>query len=164
VKVLNLQCGSLHRFEGWFASEADFSDQMGRGLVSCPLCGDGRIEKLLSAPRLNLRGSRADSEPAPLPPSPAEHTSPAQEPPGVATRSGAELAQARLWQTLRAAWASSEDVGQRFADQARAMHRGDTPARNIRGQTSPEEALDLLQEGIDVMPLPDLPFLKETPH
>ena len=54
MKVLNLQCGHSHSFEGWFASEDDFQDQLGRGLVECPLCGDTSVSKMLSAPRLNL--------------------------------------------------------------------------------------------------------------
>ena len=60
MKVLNLQCSHEHTFEGWFASEEDYTSQLERGLVSCPLCGDASIRKLLSAPRLNLRLERGD--------------------------------------------------------------------------------------------------------
>ena len=60
MKVLNLQCAHQHGFEGWFASEDDFTGQLARGLVSCPLCGDAQIQKMLSAPRLNLRAGRED--------------------------------------------------------------------------------------------------------
>ncbi|MBE0589641.1 MAG: DUF1178 family protein, partial [Hydrogenophaga sp.] len=60
MKVLNLQCAHQHEFEGWFGSEDDFTSQLARGLVSCPLCGDTQIQKMLSAPRLNLRAGRED--------------------------------------------------------------------------------------------------------
>ena len=76
----------------------------------------------------------------------------------------AELAQlqARMLKALREIVANTEDVGERFADQARAMHQGEMPHRHIRGQASAEEALALLEEGVEVMPLPLLPALKET--
>ena len=147
MKVLDLQCGHQHSFEGWFASEDDFAGQLQRGLVSCPLCGDVRIEKKLSAPRLNLRTAR--HEPAP---EPAEAAAPAD----------LQALQAHMIATLRRVVAESEDVGERFADQARAMHHGELERRNIRGRTTPGEALELLEEGVDVLPLPPLPVLKET--
>jgi hypothetical protein len=70
--------------------------------------------------------------------------------------------QASLLQAMRAVLANTEDVGERFADQARAMHHGDIEQRAIRGRTSPEVALELIEEGVDVLPLPALPALKET--
>jgi hypothetical protein len=154
MKVLNLSCTHQHVFEGWFASEDDFIRQRERGQVSCPLCGDAEIHKMLSAPRLNLRAVRQ-----------AEAASePADGGNGVQlVRSAPDLAlQASLLKAMRAMLANSEDVGERFADQARAMHHGDIDQRNIRGRTSPEVALELIEEGIDVMPLPALPAVKET--
>jgi len=148
MKVLDLQCGHQHGFEGWFASEDDFASQLQRGLVSCPLCGDARIEKKLSAPRLNLRTPRHDPSPAPV-----DAAAPVQD---------MQALQARMVATLRRLVAESEDVGERFADQARAMHHGELERRNIRGRTTPGEALELLEEGVDVLPLPPLPVLKET--
>ncbi|WP_291010455.1 DUF1178 family protein [Hydrogenophaga sp.] len=156
MKVLNLQCSHEHTFEGWFASEDDYTGQLARGLVSCPLCGDGSIRKLLSAPRLNLRGGR-DAE------APSDRAS-------AAGSGSVELGmpapgsslQASLLQAMRAVMANTEDVGERFADQARAMHHGEIDQRAIRGRTSAEVALELIEEGIEVMPLPTLPALKET--
>lgn len=144
MKVLNLRCGAQHVFEGWFGSEADFQDQHARGLVSCPVCGDAAIEKMLSAPRLNL-GATADT------PAPAAATQVPAINPEV---------QAKLWQAMRAAMAQAEDVGERFADEARRMHHGDTEARQIRGQASMQDTLALLEEGVPVLPLPA--GLKET--
>lgn len=154
MKVLNLQCAHQHEFEGWFGSEDDFTNQLARGLVGCPLCGDTQIQKMLSAPRLNLRAGREDKTKA-LPVEPGQgvelgHTAP-----------GSEL-QAQLLRAMRQLLVNSEDVGERFADQARAMHHGEMDQRNIRGRTSPEVALELIEEGIEVMPLPSLPALKET--
>lgn len=153
MKVLDLQCARQHVFEGWFGSEEDFASQLGRGLVSCPLCGDQRIEKKLSAPRLNLRGGKEEAAPAGVP-ALAMSNHPAY----------AELAQlqARMLKAMREIVANTEDVGERFAEQARAMHHGDIERRNIRGNATPEVALELIEEGVDVMPLPLLPPAKET--
>ncbi|WP_332751688.1 DUF1178 family protein [Hydrogenophaga sp.] len=158
MKVLNLQCAHQHDFEGWFGSEDDFVSQLGRGLLTCPMCGDAHIHKTLSAPRLNLRSGRKDAD-APEPAAPAG---------AVVAMSNhvmhPELAalQARMLKALREVVAQTEDVGERFADEARAMHSGETEHRNIRGQASPQEALAMLEEGIEVIALPMLPAVKET--
>lgn len=152
MKVLDLQCANQHGFEGWFASEDDFHAQLGRGLVTCPLCGDAHIEKKLSAPRLNLKVPRG--EPA------AAAANEPQAP--AAARPELVALQARMVDALRQLVSQSEDVGERFATEARAMHEGEIEPRNIRGRTTPQEALALLEEGIDVLPLPDLPIVKET--
>ncbi len=155
MKVLNLQCAHQHAFEGWFGSEEDFVSQLGRGLVACPLCGDVRIEKKLSAPRLNLRVGREESE------------EPVTTGQAVALNNNElnpELAamQARMLRALREVVSNTEDVGERFVDVARAMHHGEVENRNIRGQASPQEALAMMEEGIEVIALPALPALKET--
>jgi len=137
MKVLNLQCSHAHGFEGWFASEDDFQDQLGRGLVECPLCGDVQVSKMPSAPRLNL-GAAAPKEPA------------RQE---VVTAPNAQL-QAAWMQMVQQVMANTEDVGERFAEEARKIHYGETEERGIRGQASKEETLALLEEGISVLPLP----------
>lgn len=159
MKVLNLQCAHQHGFEGWFASEDDYTNQLACGLVSCPVCGDVQIQKMLSAPRLNLRTPRADSaQTAAAEPVPGAH----KVSNGPAPSSAAQELQAQLLTALREVLAHTEDVGDRFADQARAMHHGDMDPRNIRGRTTPAVAMELLEEGIDVLPLPAIPALKET--
>lgn len=145
MKVFNLRCGSQHVFEGWFGSEADFQDQQARGLVSCPMCGDTALEKMLSAPRLNLGAV------------PSEVSAPAAAP---GTPPLNPEIQARAWQAMREVVAQSEDVGERFADEARRMHQGDIEARQIRGRASMQDTLALLEEGVPVLPLPAA--LKET--
>lgn len=145
MKVLNLQCGQAHGFEGWFASEGEFQDQLARGLVACPLCGDAQVHKLPSAPRLNFGAA------APKMPEPARTPAPASQP--VATAPDAQL-QAAWMQMVRHVMAQTEDVGERFAEEARKIHYGETEERGIRGQASREETQALLEEGISVLPLP----------
>ncbi|RYF19090.1 MAG: DUF1178 family protein [Comamonadaceae bacterium] len=138
MKVLNLQCSHAHAFEGWFASEDDFQGQVARGLVECPLCGDAQVAKMPSAPRLNLGAS----EPAAAPPK--------QE---VVSAPNAQL-QAAWMQMVRQVMANTEDVGAKFAEEARKIHYGETEERGIRGQATREETESLLEEGISVLPLP----------
>ena len=149
MKVLNLGCARSHLFEGWFGSESDYQSQLERGLLECPVCGEKSVSKLPSAPRLNLRGQ--DAAPA------SQHAETAR-PADVAA---AEL-QAAMLRAMRELGARSEDVGERFADEARRIHHGDAERRSIRGRASVADAVELLEEGIGVLPLPDLPALKET--
>jgi hypothetical protein len=136
MKVLNLRCSHDHRFEGWFASEDDFVSQGERGLLACPICNDATVSRLPSAPRLNVSRPR-DDDPA------------------------ARVLQARVQgQWLRAArelLQKTEDVGDRFPEEARRIHYGEAQERGIRGRASFEEATALREEGIDVvvLPLPD---------
>lgn len=165
MKVLDLQCAEQHRFEGWFGSEADYASQQARGLVTCPLCGDATIHKLLSAPRLNLKSPRGAEESTATPteaPS-APTTEPSATAPSLSSdENPVQALQARLLSAMREVLSKTEDVGERFADQARGMHHGDIEPRSIRGQTTREVALELAEEGIEVMPLPLLQGLKET--
>ncbi len=150
MKVLDLRCTNGHGFEGWFGSEDDFLRQREGGLVECPLCADRSVERLPSAPRLNLSGARAPAVPAPGAAAPQ-------------AGEGAELALQTAWmQAVRHLLESTEDVGPRFADEARRIHHGETPQRGIRGQTSIEERAALADEGIDVMAFPMPAALKGT--
>jgi hypothetical protein len=163
MKVLDLQCGAGHAFEGWFGSEDDFVGQRERGMVQCPLCGDAHILKKPSAPRLNLHTARGRSqadEPATSSETPtaahlakevASHTEPSVAPEVVA----------RWMQLARQIVAQTDDVGNAFADVARKMHYGETPERAIRGKTTADEARALVDEGIDIVPLVLPEALKE---
>lgn len=134
MKVLDLQCPDGHRFEGWFASADDFESQLSRKLVECPMCGATNVSRLPSAPRLNLSGAtEASATPA------------AQR---------AAQWQGRALRALREVFEKTENVGERFAEEARRMHYNEAPSRNIRGVASAEDAQALVEEGIDVMPLP----------
>ena len=138
MKVLNLQCSHAHAFEGWFASEDDFQGQLARGLLECPLCGDAQVAKMPSAPRLNL-GAAPEAA--------------AQAKQEVVSAPNAQL-QAAWMQMVRQVMANTEDVGAKFAEEARKIHYGETEERGIRGQASAEETKALLEEGIGVLPLP----------
>jgi hypothetical protein len=147
MKVLNLQCAHGHGFEGWFASNDAFDTQLAAGLVECPMCGDTTIVKMLSAPRLNLGNPKA----------PQTANTPSQH--ELAEASSPE---ARWMRAVREVISKTEDVGERFADEARKMHYGETEERGIRGQATREQAEQLVDEGIAVMPLPLPAALKET--
>jgi hypothetical protein len=171
MKVLNLQCAGMHTFEGWFGSEEDYQSQRERGLVACPMCANTEVRKLPSAPRLNLgapepRQAKSDAQEGAAPKGDSTHASAAPVPaisPQVA-EAAENLAQAHpeAVQMVQEAWmkmvkhviANTEDVGQNFAEEARKMHYGESEERNIRGQASVEETQELLEEGIDVMPMP----------
>lgn len=146
MKVLNLRCANGHGFEGWFASEDDFLQQNGSGRIECPICADRIVTRLPAAPRLNLLGGR---EPAPA----AAQAPAAQSSSGAAPAQAADL-QAAWLQAVRKLLASTEDVGDRFAERARRMHYGEEPTRGIRGQVTPEDRAALLDEGIETLAIP----------
>jgi hypothetical protein len=179
MKVLDLQCAQRHSFEGWFASEDDFQDQLARGLVACPLCSDISVHKLPSAPRLNLGALAAPQAspsahveggaiqgsavaPAGLAPGKNALVPVTPEAAGSSSNAPGVAEQAAFLAVLRHVIKHTEDVGERFADEARRIHYGDAEARNIRGQASAREAVELMEEGIEVMPLPMPAALKET--
>jgi hypothetical protein len=141
MKVLNLRCGNDHRFEGWFASDDDFVSQVERGLMACPICSDQAISRLPSAPRVNLLGRGDEARPASQPVQPT--TMPASP----------ERQQAQWLRAAREMIASTEDVGERFAEEARRIHYGEAEQRGIRGQASREDAESLRDEGIEVLTL-----------
>lgn len=144
MKVLDLLCVHDHAFEGWFGSEGDFQSQFARGLVQCPLCGSAEIRKGLSAPRLNLHGPLGAAEPR------QELAHPQSAAAGDMTP---QAMQAAWLQMARQVMARTEDVGERFASEARRMHYGEIEERAIRGQATPEQAAELLDEGVAVLPL-----------
>jgi hypothetical protein len=176
MKVLDLQCQHAHSFEGWFGSEDDFQSQLVRGLVECPLCGDATITKKLSAPRLNLSGSRevavahqaTDSVAGRALSTEAGNSESSNGPAKDQTKDPVMQAmlqdpqfQAAYLHMARKIMANTEDVGNQFAEEARKIHYGEAKERGIRGQASHDERMELLEEGIDVMPLPLPKALKE---
>ncbi|MEP6506188.1 MAG: DUF1178 family protein [Betaproteobacteria bacterium] len=152
MKVLDLRCGAGHAFEGWFASEDDYVSQRERGLLDCPLCGNADVARLPSAPRLNLSGARAPA---------SESARPAEAPAssGAAPSQPAEMAvhgsaAARFVEAVAELLKNTQDVGPRFAEEARKIHYGESDAKAIRGQTTPQEREALADEGIEVFTLP----------
>lgn len=151
MKVLDLRCGAGHSFEGWFASEDDYGSQRDRGQLDCPVCGNAEVARLPSAPRLNLSGARAPVvESAPVTPASASASAPAP----VTAMTGQGAAVQRLVEAVAELLKNTQDVGNRFAEEARRIHYGESDAKAIRGQTTPEEREALADEGIEVFTLP----------
>ena len=143
MKVLNLRCSEDHRFEGWFGSDDDLASQRERGLLSCPICNDHAIERLPSAPRVNVLGRGEAAAPA----------SSQKTPPGDAAGPQAIALQAQqaAWlDAVRRMVQNTEDVGDRFPEEARRIHYGEAESRDIRGHASREDADALRDEGIEV--------------
>jgi len=139
MKVFNLCCDQDHLFEGWFASGDEFDRQLEASLIECPVCASTDVRKLLSAPRLNLGNSLDVSE------------SSGKE---AVAMPNDESMRSMMLQIARHVAANSEDVGERFPEEARRIHYDEAPKRSIRGVASKEEAAELKDEGIEVMPVP----------
>lgn len=148
MKVFDLQCRAGDRFEGWFASEDDYRSQEQRGLVSCPVCGSTEITRMPSAPRLNL-GQAGASEPASAKKAPEQGGAHGGEAASIP-----QQMQASYLQAVRHLMANSEDMGPRFAEEARRIHYGEAEQRPIRGQADAQERAALQEEGIEVVRLP----------
>lgn len=139
LKVFDLQCETGHVFEGWFASREDYDSQRERGLLSCPVCDSSKVERRVSAARLNVsNNARA-----------AASDAPEQAAPGEMARVQEEVMR-HFRQVLR----NTENVGRRFAEEARRIHEGDAPQRPIRGTATQQERLELAEDGIAATPIP----------
>lgn len=145
--VFDLACRDHdHRFEGWFGSSQDFAAQQERGLVTCPQCGSGDVIKAPMAPNLGRKGNQIAAA-SPIPASSAPVAG------GALPPQAAALMQA-MAQMQAAALKESRWVGEGFAETSRAIHYGERAAETIHGQATAEEAIELIEEGIEVMPLP----------
>lgn len=158
LKVFDLQCDQGHLFEGWFGSHEDYDSQKSRGLLTCPVCQSATIEKRLSAPRLNVghfdaetRASEGASAGSMAAASASRETMVASSPEAI------QLAQiqAAIIEQMRELVRNTENVGARFADEARRIHEGESDDRPIRGTATPEEREALAEEGIAVVTVPD---------
>lgn len=146
--VFDLGCSNGHVFEAWFGSSDDYQAQRERGLVSCPMCDSRNVDKAVMAPRVGRKGNQQAS----LPTTPKGKTVPMASdgptPEQIKTMLKS-LAEAQTQMLKQSDW-----VGDRFADEARAMHNGETEHRAIHGQTTAEEAKGLIEDGVPVAPLP----------
>jgi hypothetical protein len=155
-----LRCSDDHAFDGWFRDSAAFDDQAARGLVECPSCGDVKVRRALMAPAVPRKGRKA---------APAieqgEPEMPATVPATPPAPSLAALAAARLPDEVRAVLQRiraevekhCDYVGPAFAEEARRIHNGDADVRPIYGETTPEDAEALAEDGIEVSRIPWLP-------
>ncbi|MGN6487818.1 MAG: DUF1178 family protein [Devosia sp.] len=133
----SLACENQHKFDAWFRSAEAYDEQQGRGIVTCPVCGSGKVQKALMAPAL----SRANVDRVPL--------------------SQGHPMQAEIREFLRAmrkkVVSEADYVGDKFAEEARRIHFKEADARGIYGEATRDEVAELLDEGIDFLPLPQLP-------
>jgi hypothetical protein len=148
--VFDLSClPNAHRFEGWFGSSDDFADQQARGLVTCPVCGSADVIKAVTAPNLGRKGNQLSDpvrRPAPPAAAPAQQANVPLPPEAIAALKTIAKMQAEALKT--STW-----VGDRFADNARAMHYGEKDSTPIHGQATPEEAKALIEEGVEIAPI-----------
>lgn len=134
-----LRCSDGHDFEGWFSTSSDFDAQKQAGFVTCPHCGTSDVEKSLMAPSVSTSEKKV-----------------AKTADVTAGNVPAEML-AALRQAAKAIRDNCEDVGERFPEEARKMHYGEADARGIMGKATAEDVGSLLEEGIEIMPLPHLP-------
>lgn len=132
LKVFDLSCDQRHEFEGWFASAEACESQAKRGMIECPYCHSTQVRRQLSAPYVN-------------------RSAPSQTP---ISEQQIEQVKAAVIEGLRQMVTRAEDVGERFTEEAIKIHHGEAEERSIRGQASAEQREQLLDEGIDVLPIP----------
>ncbi|HEX4842107.1 MAG TPA: DUF1178 family protein [Limnobacter sp.] len=159
IIIYDLECEYAHRFEGWFRSSEDFDGQRERKLLTCPECGTSAIRKVPS--KINIGQNRS---PDPRPAGESANSKPVPTAPAVTSKGHAmEVATAFVMarQALAALINHSEDVGDRFAEEARKIHYEEAPVRAIRGQASLEEFEELRDEGIEIFALPPVPSDEE---
>ncbi|MEO0729829.1 MAG: DUF1178 family protein [Pseudomonadota bacterium] len=179
----DLVCDAHHTFDGWFSNSAAFDAQAKNNLITCPVCGSTAVSKAIMAPAVSAatrkKGS-TDTRPHPSHPGPAHEgpttTSPAGGLPSAAPISRAEPPQDRtsamttmpspetvaklvtvMREVRKAVEANAENVGNKFAEEARKIHYGETDERAIYGEATADDAIELIEEGIAVQPLPVLP-------
>jgi hypothetical protein len=149
----NLRCERGHAFESWFQSSQAYEIQEKRKLVNCPSCGSARVERAIMAPRIVSKKSRERATPVPA--AATEATAPTSTTPLMMAQDH-EL-RAKLRELRDHIVKNADNVGERFPVEARKMHYGDIEHRPIYGEASPEEARSLIDEGVEVSPLPVLP-------
>lgn len=150
--AFDLRCSEGHQFEGWFGSSADFDAQQGKGLLTCPVCEDGVVNRALSIPNVGRKGNQVVSSQT--------------KPPITATAVNSDVTNApvlppammEMMQKLATAQTEilkdSQWVGREFAETARAIHYGEESDRLIHGETSSDEAQALAEEGVSIAALP----------
>ena len=148
----SLQCERGHAFESWFQTSSAYESQVKRKLVTCPACGSAKVEKAIMAPRIVGKKGRESAAPAPA--AAAEVATPPSTPLLMAQER--EL-RAKLRELRDHIVKNADNVGERFPTEARKMHYGDIEHRPIYGEASPDEARALIEEGVEVTPLPVLP-------
>jgi hypothetical protein len=148
----NLRCERGHAFESWFQSSSAYDQQVRRKLVACPTCGTSKVEKAIMAPQIVGKKGRERAAPVPA----EQPAATAAESTPLMMAQEREL-RAKLKELRDHIVKNADNVGDRFPNEARKMHYGDIEHRPIYGEASPEEARSLVEEGVEVSPLPVLP-------
>ena len=149
----SLRCDRGHEFESWFQNSSAYEQQEKRKLVNCPACGSAKVERAIMAPQIVSKKGRDVAVPAPAAAA-SEVAAPASTPLMMAQER--EL-RAKLKELRDHIVKNADNVGERFPNEARKMHYGDIEHRPIYGEASPDEARALIEEGVEVSPLPVLP-------
>lgn len=161
LKVFDLQCEHSHVFEGWFASADAYETQQANGLLSCPVCNSTNVVRKVSAARLNVGNLKRERLGVGSPSSSGASARAAAE---SAAEKGAEglpeavdvaRIQAEIIRQVRKLVRETENVGNRFAEESRRIHYGESQERAIRGTATPDEREQLAEEGIAVVAIPD---------
>jgi hypothetical protein len=152
----NLRCARGHAFESWFQSSSAYESQEKRKLVNCPVCGSAKVERAIMAPQIVSKKERPTTNPVPAPAATAttDVAAPASTPLLMAQER--EL-RAKLRELRDHIVKNADNVGERFPNEARKMHYGDIEHRPIYGEATPDEARALIDEGVEVSPIPVLP-------
>ena len=149
-----LRCEGDHTFESWFQDSAAFDTQVKRKLVSCPVCNSVKVEKAIMAPRI---ASKKGRETAPPPPAPAAASPVTETAPTPLLMAQERELRAKIKELRDHIVKNADNVGESFPNEARKMHYGEIEHRPIYGDASPDEARALIDEGVEVSPLPVLP-------
>ena len=154
-----LHCGQDHDFDGWFANSSGFEEQQARGLIACPHCGNTHVRRALMAPAIGKKGNAtAQAEPVD---ETGETGLPAVAPPSMPVVMPDPVLSDQMIEMIHKVRAEVEKncdyVGSEFAEEARKIHYGEADARGIYGETTLDEAQELVEEGIDVTALPFVP-------
>jgi hypothetical protein len=152
-----LVCDKKHEFESWFADGAAFDKQAKRKLIACPMCNSVKVEKAIMAPRVVAKKGRKPSIEMPAPAVETAATVPAAPAPVAMISPLEQEFRAKLKELRDHLVKNADDVGGKFPEEARKMHYGETEHRSIYGVASPDEAKELIEEGIECHPLPALP-------
>ncbi len=147
-----LSCNKGHSFESWFQDSGAYDKQAQRGLVSCPQCGSVKVEKAIMAPRVAGTRKRSDSRETLM----APEATPAEQLVAMMSPQEQEF-RTKLKELREHITKNADDVGQKFPEEARKMHYGETEHRSIYGVATPDDARELAEEGIAFSPIPILP-------
>ncbi|MDI9336742.1 MAG: DUF1178 family protein [Gammaproteobacteria bacterium] len=141
--VFDLKCENAHLFEGWFGSEPEYQSQLKNALLTCPMCGTDKIVKMPSAPNLVLHHQKNENTPTPIEPS-------------LSNLPKSKDLQEKMLHFARILINNTEDVKDKFAEEVRKMHYGEIEERAIRGEVSLQQTVELLEEGVEILPIPSM--------